>query len=317
MLAYIVGLLACVFIFPNLFSQFLLGSTRSGSDRGSAAPQIRRRPRPHIDESLLALDDWRGNLTCPRDDDAYRVHLFSKEPLVIYIEGFLSTTEREHLLEISEPAFEPATITHDGGAVTKHEQTIRDSEVAVVPRTETVRCIEARARAFQGWREEQWIERLRTQRYQRGGHYNHHFDWSSSYGGWGRVSSFMVWVDGSADAPNSPLKGGGTEFPLLKRMSLDERWCRFIECPSNSTTATNSGSHEGTKITRVNAEESETMNTTSEATVFKPLAGNAVYWENFRPDGTGRGWDEAWHAGLPVVEGTKIGLNIWTWGRID
>lgn len=206
----------------------------------------------------------------------------------------------------SEPAFEPATITHDGGAATQRDQTVRDSEVAVIPRTEQVRCIEARARAFQGWRDEQWIERLRTQRYGPGGHYNHHFDWSSSHGGWGRVSSIMVWVDGSSDGQHDALKGGGTEFPLLKKPSLDERWCRFIEC-STSGRATG----EKDRTAEASAESG------SEMVVFKPLAGNAVYWENFRPDGTGRGWDESWHAGLPVVEGTKVGLNIWTWGRID
>lgn len=123
------------------------------------------------------------------------------------------------------------------------------------------------------------------------------------------MSSFMVWVDGSSDDAKNPLKGGGTEFPLLKRLSSDERWCRFIECPLDSA----KGEDQGTN----GQGETGAANTTSEAIIFKPLAGNAVYWENFRPDGTGRGWDEAWHAGLPVVEGTKIGLNIWTWGRID
>ncbi|KAF3770046.1 hypothetical protein M406DRAFT_284568 [Cryphonectria parasitica EP155] len=294
MLSYIVGLLACLLVFYNPLSQLLNLSP-------SAPPQIRRTPRPRVDESLLALDDWRGNLSCPDDADSYRVHVFSKAPLVIYIESFLSRAERAHLLEISEPAFEPATITHDGGAATERDQTIRDSEVAVIPRTEVVRCIEARARAFQGWRGEQWIERLRTQRYRPGGHYNHHFDWSSSYGGWGRVSSFMVWVDGSSDDPEDTLQGGGTEFPLLRKAGLDERWCRFIEC--------------GTTTTR--AKKGEEAAEAEDKVVFKPLAGNAVYWENFKPDGTGRGWDEAWHAGLPVIRGTKVGLNIWTWGRID
>lgn len=171
----------------------------------------------------------------------------------------------------------------------------------MVPRTELVRCIEARARAFQGWREEQWIERLRTQRYYAGGHYSHHFDWSSSFGGWGRVSTFMAWAGGSSEDEADPLVGGGTEFPGLRRWSFDERWCRFIECGAG-------GEKEGLR---------DSSETREAGVVFKPLAGNAVYWENFRPDGTGRGWNETWHAGLPVIRGTKIGLNIWTWGRID
>lgn len=64
----------------------------------AAAPQIPRTPRPAINESLLALDDWHGNLSC--EADGYAAHLFSKAPLVVYIEGFLSTSERAHLLEI-------------------------------------------------------------------------------------------------------------------------------------------------------------------------------------------------------------------------
>jgi prolyl 4-hydroxylase len=52
-------------------------------------------------------------------------------------------------------------------------------------------------------------------------------------------------------------------------------------------------------------------------TVFRVVPGNAVYWENFRADGTGRGFEETWHAGLPVRKGVKVGLNIWSSGRIE
>lgn len=169
----------------------------------------------------------------------------------------------------SEPAFEPATITHNGGAATQRDQAVRDSEVAVVPRDQVVRCIEARARSFQGWRDEQWIERLRTQRYRPGGHYNHHFDWSSSYGGWGRVSSFMVWVDGSPEDEASPLLGGGTEFPLVKRPSMHADWCRFIECDAeNDKVESSSTGSDGHTAGPAKAQDS--------GVVFKPLAGNAV-----------------------------------------
>lgn len=182
----------------------------------------------------------------------------------------------------------------------------------MIPRDGMVRCIEARARSLQGWRNEQWIERLRTQRYRPGGHYSHHFDWSSSFGGWGRVSSFMVWVDGSAEDEANPLHGGGTAFPLVSRASLHENWCRFIECGAKDEAIDPRNSESHGHVTAPMKEGGA-----GPGVVFKPLAGNAVYWENFRPDGTGRGWDETWHAGLPVVEGIKVGLNIWTWGRID
>lgn len=285
MFPYVVAVLAFVLLYNPVTQLFC-----------PAPPQIRRIPRPQVNETLLALEDVTNQtLRCPAD--SYSVHILSKAPLVVYIENFLSPEDRSHLLDISEPVFEPSTVTHDGGAATHRDLTVRDSEVAFLPRSDGVRCIEARARAFQGWRDDVWVERLRTQRYQPGGHYSHHYDWSSSFGGWGRVSSFMAWV---ADDEGG-LKGGGTEFPLLRRPSLDERWCRFVECDEAVP-------GDGSPVQETPA---------SHGVVFKPLAGNAVYWENFRPDGTGRGWEETWHAGLPVTRGTKVGLNIWSWGRID
>ncbi|KAI0887437.1 uncharacterized protein GGS22DRAFT_157169 [Annulohypoxylon maeteangense] len=249
--------------------------------------RLPRTPRPRINESLLAIDAT--NQTAPDcPPHSYSVHILSKAPIVIYIENFLSEDERSHLLDISEPLFEPSTITHDGDS-TQRDATIRDSEVALIPRTDPVRCIEARARAIQGWRTDLWIERLRTQRYGSTQHYAHHFDWGSGALGWGRATSFMAWVQ--ADA----VEGGGTEFPLLWRDAPGESWCRWVECAGD-------GGRDGEPVLGV---------------TFKPVAGNAVYWENFRPDGTGRGWDETWHAGLPVIKGTKVGLNIWSWGRLS
>ena len=192
-------------------------------------------------------------------------------------------------LKKSKSLYEPSTITNNGADVIR-DLKVRDSEVAVVPRDNVVRCIEDRARSVQGWRDETWIERLRVQRYKPGGHYTHHFDWRTGTGGWGRVSSFMVWVDDG----EGELRGGGTEFPLLGRRE-DDRWCRFVDCEAGG----------------------EDNGTNKKGVVFKPVPGNAVYWENFRSDGSGRGYDETWHAGLPVEKGVKVGLNIWSLGRID
>lgn len=92
----------------------------------------------------------------------------------------------------------------------------------------------------------------------------------------------MVYVD-------DKCTGGGTEFPRLKVPS-GKRWCKFIHCHDSENA-------EGQK---------ETM-----GVIFKPIKGNAIYWENFRSDG--RGYEEAWHAALPVKSGVKVGLNIWSW----
>lgn len=172
----------------------------------------------------------------------------------------------------------------------KTDTTVRVSETALIPRTQTVHCIEERAMAIQGWRNGLHLERLRTQRYGAGGHYVHHYDWRGGRGP-DRVSSFMVYVDANCT-------GGGTNFPRLD--VANEKWCTkgFVECDENDVSAENG---------RVgNTREKTTL----EGVTFKPVKGNAVFWENLRRDGGG--YDETWHAGLPVLSGSKIGLNIWT-----
>jgi prolyl 4-hydroxylase len=172
----------------------------------------------------------------------------------------------------SEDKFEVSTVT--SGDDTRIDQDIRRSEVALLDRDEAVKCIEDRARSFQGWRRNLVIERLRSQRYATLGHYVHHYDWSGMSKTADRVSTFMVYV-------HANCTGGGTEFPRLK-MPEDPRWCEFLDCGEESKGVT-----------------------------FKPISGNAVFWENLRSDGSG--YTETWHAGLPVTSGVKVGLNIWSW----
>ncbi|PKY08328.1 hypothetical protein P168DRAFT_308386 [Aspergillus campestris IBT 28561] len=145
--------------------------------------------------------------------------------------------------------------------------------------TAPVRCLTRRAASFQGWRPYLHIEPLWAQRYNVSGHYTHHYDWAGSAArGGDRATTFMVYLDDGC-------KGGGTNFPRLVRPVARE-WCRFIEC----------GEGEGEGMDGI---------------TFKPIAGNAVFWENLRPDGSG--YPETWHAALPVTEGVKVGLNIWSW----
>lgn len=143
-----------------------------------------------------------------------------------------------------------------------------------------MRCIEERAREIQGWKPDLYVEKLWAQRYEAGGHYTYHFDWSGDIGSHrgGRLSTFMVYLD-------DDCTGGGTNFPRLERPA-EPKWCDVLDCGE-----------------RADGEE--------QGVTFMPVKGNAVYWENFRPDG--RGYEETWHAGLPVKSGVKVGLNIWSW----
>ncbi|KAH7160019.1 hypothetical protein B0J13DRAFT_581109 [Dactylonectria estremocensis] len=293
MISYVVGLVAIFVVFSNPISQ-LLFPDQAGRRQHAASTS-----RPRLNESLLAIDG--PNATIPEcAPDAYTARILHREPLVVYLEGFVSDEERQHLLDISSPLFEPSTITNDGDS-THRNTLVRDSQVAVIPRSDTVRCIEQRARALQGWPSDLFVERLRTQKYEAGGHYGYHFDWTANVGGWGRVTSIMAWVDGSKD-----LQGGGTAFPLIRRPQGKEarrEWCRFIECDDEE------------EVEHQSEEKQNKDQSKKQGVVFKVVPGNAVYWENFAPDG--RGYEKTWHAGLPVDEGLKVGLNIWNFGRIQ
>lgn len=213
---------------------------------------------------------------CP--DHGYKTRIYSITPLVIYIENFLSPWEAALLRNISEPNYTPSTIHTPQGE--HSDPTIRTSLKSPLNHMHpTVKCIEHRARSFQGFKPELFIERLYAQKYEVGGHYARHFDWGVANGGVGRVSSFMVWL-------GDDCAGGGTEFPRLKH-HLGREWCAdgLIEC--------------------------DDVGNDSGHTTFRPLTGNAVYWENF--DSDGRGYEESLHAGLPITKGVKVGLNIWSW----
>ncbi|KAF9889104.1 hypothetical protein FE257_008081 [Aspergillus nanangensis] len=241
-----------------------------------------------LDPNILSLDDG-VSVACP--PDTYRVHLLSRDPLIIYIEDFLSEEEADHLVEISTPNYTPSII-YDG-TTQKIDPTRRLSDRALLPRTDTtVRCLERRARSFQGWRPHLYIERMWAQRYNASGHYRHHYDWAGSAArGGDRASTFMVYL-------GDECEGGGTNFPRLRR-PRDSAWCRFLECgsPHSLDGDEDKGEREG--------EEQDPGIT------FKPIKGNAIFWENLRPDGSGY-W-ETWHAAFPVTSGTKVGLNIWSW----
>jgi prolyl 4-hydroxylase len=93
--------------------------------------------------------------------------------------------------------------------------------------------------------------------------------------GGNRLTSFFAYV------ATSNLTGGGTNFPTLDAPN-DEWWCQFVDCDEPW----------------------------DNVVTFRPVPGNAVFWQNLLEDGSG---DPATiHAGLPVTSGSKLGMNIWT-----
>ncbi|OCL04995.1 hypothetical protein AOQ84DRAFT_323635 [Glonium stellatum] len=257
------------YLFIGAIGYILAGAPLSRSLFG---PSKQNPPEEISSEKSASLVIPEDNLTCPYH--AYNIHIFSRDPLIIYIQSFLSNEEAEHIVSMSEDKFKPSTVWTEG--TERLDATIRKSEKALLDRDDIVKCIEHRARVFQGWRPDVFIEKLWSQRYTQNGHYRHHYDWSSASSRSGRISSFMVYLEANCT-------GGGTNFPRLE-VPQGGNWCEFMECDGKNS---------------------------QEGVTFKPLKGNAIFWENFRADGTG--YKECWHAGLPVLSGTKIGLNIWSW----
>ncbi|KAK7921506.1 2OG-Fe(II)oxygenase superfamily protein [Apiospora marii] len=213
---------------------------------------------------------------------AYQTHILSKSPLVIYLEGFLTPEERAHLTEVTKDTFTHSAVA-DGGS--EGLRKTRTSQSTNVPRSAAVRCVEDRALRFQGFDVPRaHLEPVQLVKYGIGEHYHFHTDWytdaaaharTSATGG-NRLSSFFAYVAASDD-----ITGGGTNFPMLEA-PRDERWCEFVDCDEPW----------------------------DRGVTFRPVVGNAVYWENLHPDGTGD--ERNLHAGLPVTSGWKIGMNIWT-----
>ncbi|KAH8203762.1 hypothetical protein TruAng_002055 [Truncatella angustata] len=206
---------------------------------------------------------------------AYSSHILSTSPLVIYLTDFLTAEERAHLTDITHSAVADGT-----GA--QGERTTRTSQSTNVRRDNVVRCIEERALLLQGFDVPRThLEPVQLVKYAQGEHYHFHTDWftnpvhaTAALGG-NRLSSFFAYV--AADN----ITGGGTNFPMLDA-PYNQKWCDFVDCDEPY----------------------------ENGVTFRPVVGNAVFWQNLHEDG--RGDHRNLHAGLPVTSGWKIGMNIWT-----
>lgn len=119
-------------------------------------------------------------------------------------------------------------------------------------------------------------------RYLPGEHYSFHTDWfgNEAYAtppmGGNRATSFFAYLYVS-----DGMVGGGTNFPMVPA-KRDEKWCGILDCDEQY----------------------------EKGVTFRAVEGNAVFWVNLREDGGGD--ERVIHAGLPVLKGEKIGMNVWT-----
>ena len=92
-----------------------------------------------------------------------------------------------------------------------------------------------------------------------------------------RATSFFVYLV-------AECIGGTTIFPEIWRPKAME-WCETLKCHDEH----------GQELFRVEV---------------KPKVGRAIFWHNL--DTSGSVDKKTLHAGAPVINGTKVGLNIWT-----
>lgn len=162
----------------------------------------------------------------------------------------------------------------------------RKSETAWLPSSDpVVSCVRQRAAEFEGYAPNATIDTLAAVRYTPGGLFGMHHDWDTSRNkDIDRRTSFFATLE------SDNCTGGSTHFPYVTpAWAGSERfgrpWCKWIDCDFADG-----------------------------GVAVKPIKGNALFWVNFREDGTGI--QETVHAGQPLLQGTKIGMNIWTHGLV-
>ncbi|KAF2111302.1 hypothetical protein BDV96DRAFT_635016 [Lophiotrema nucula] len=207
---------------------------------------------------------------------SYTSRIVSYDPLIIHLENFITPAEREYLINRGRPLLQRSLVANrDGGPPI--ERPARTSSTAFIPYNDTTAyCIQQRAAEFQGFLSVRKIEMLQVVQYKQHQEYRAHYDWGVASAHKRERESTIYGI----------LKGDcehcGTQFPEISVdwSGEDERWCDFVEC-----------------------EETEML-------TFKAVAGSAVFWKNLHDDEEGD--RRTLHAGLPVRNGTKVGLNIWT-----
>lgn len=183
-----------------------------------------------------------------------------------------------------EPLFQDSQL-FDDDQVRTVDKPYRSSSTAFLPYEDPLlQCIGQRALMFLGFIEHRAHERLQLVRYYPGQEYNLHSDWlyrpklstSPQDAGleYNRLGSFFTYLGGNAT-------GGETYFPFAKTTPSTADGRKYA-IPANG-----------------------------QGLVVRPTKGSALFWVNLHPS-NGTGDDRTFHAGLPVHQGVKYGMNLWT-----
>ncbi|KUJ16185.1 uncharacterized protein LY89DRAFT_669730 [Mollisia scopiformis] len=234
----------------------------------------------------ISFSPWQavlGSLRTPAfvcEPHQYTTEIVSIDPLLIYINNFVSASEAELLIAEGEPNLETSEVYRNGVKQPATSRTSRSG--ALPPSSAIVQCILSRSSAFMGTLLDLDGDFGTPQivRYEKGEKFDTHHDWydtpqrmKDGTSRWfNRVASFFVYLDGEG------VQGGETWFPFIEARDGDGKWIRGED-----------GEGGGTK--------------------FVPRRGNALFWVNLHGNGTGD--QRVVHAGLPLAEGRKTAMNIW------
>lgn len=269
---------------------------------GYLGPSVLDHIRPHLQSLSLGLltgpNITAGPWIC--EAHTYTTQLISQDPLLIYISDFVHPFEAAAIIDIGTPLLTPSPLTGRGSDTGGHQA--RTSWSAPLPVTDNndasrtaVDCVLSRAEAFLGTllapgRDD--VGRPQMVRYTAGQKFDAHRDWfarprvsdADAAAGrrrmYNRVATLFVVLQTNSTG------GGETWFPLAKPIAGSaDRW---------------EGGAAGERVWREHEDG---------GLAFRAVPGNALFWVNLFPNGTGDG--RVLHAGLPIKDGVKTAMNIW------
>ncbi|KAK3939290.1 hypothetical protein QBC46DRAFT_438249 [Diplogelasinospora grovesii] len=245
---------------------------------------------------------------CPPHE--YTTTLISLDPLVIYIQNFVSAEESAEIIRIGTPLLRESPVTGYGADVggsqartswsaplpNSHSHSDQDTDTD----TDTgraVECVLSRAEHFLGTllspgRDE--IGQAQLVRYTDGQKFDLHHDWfrqprlleSDRESGrrrlYNRVATLFVTLQADFNFTRGIISGE-TWFPHVRPITPQQ--------------------HHHQQHRRLWREHEHG------GLAFRAIPGNALFWVNLFPNGTGD--HRTLHAGLPVRNGTKTAMNIW------
>jgi prolyl 4-hydroxylase len=197
--------------------------------------------------------------------------IVSTEPLLLYLHSFITAQEIHYLLDLGNPLFQRSLIKD--GTVSP----ARTSESCFLPGNDTtVARIRKRAENVMGGLAYDGFEAIQLVRYHPGQKVNLHYDW----------------------AQKSKIDRQGRKYNRLASFFVYLK----DECTGGETWFPNVTVAQGV----AEVEQGRDVET---GISVRPSAGDGLFWVNLKGDGDGD--RRTLHAGFPVTEGVKVGMNIW------